>query len=75
MLAVEEPSLTNDDPALTFAERFADAFVDETRSFAHSVTTGAPFRGCTAREAVMVSRVADACARSSKLGEAISVHY
>lgn len=75
VLAVDEPGLTNAGAPLTFAERFADAFVEETRSFVHSCATGADFLGCTAAQAVLVSRVADACTRSSQAGHAVSVEY
>ncbi|QNN54389.1 Gfo/Idh/MocA family protein [Nocardioides mesophilus] len=73
ILAVEEPSLAAHHPPLTFAERFAGAFAEETRSFLRSVADGGTFLGCTAHEAVLVSRVAEACARSSKLGVTVPV--
>jgi myo-inositol 2-dehydrogenase/D-chiro-inositol 1-dehydrogenase len=75
VLAVEEPGLTNVGAPLTFQERFADAFVEETRSFVRSCATGTEFLGCTAAEAVLVSRVADACTRSSAAGHAVVVEY
>lgn len=73
IVAVEDPSLLAQDPPLTFAERFADAFAEETRSFVRSVADGGPFLGCTAREAALVSRVAEACQRSSTLGTSVLV--
>lgn len=75
VLAVEEPELTNAGAPLTFAERFAAAFVEETRSFVQSCARGEAFLGCTAAEAVLVSRVADACTRSSRAGHAVRVEY
>ena len=73
LVAVEEPSLVAHDPPLTFAARFARAFVEETLSFARSVSEGGAFLGCTAHQAAEVSRVAETCQRSSRLGAPLLV--
>jgi len=73
LVAVDDPGVTGVDSPTTFQARFADAFRSETLSFAESACSDKPFLGCTAREAALVSAVAEACESSRRLGRTVQV--
>lgn len=71
--SVAEPSMTCNNTANSFEDRFADAFIRETTSFMESCTKDLPFEGCSLREAVAASVVAEACELSVREGGPVPV--
>lgn len=73
VISLDEPGSTCVNPPTTFEDRFAEAFRSETRSFMNSVLHEEEFLGCSAREAALVSAVAEACEESRRTGSAVKV--
>lgn len=61
------------EPYRSFEERFADAFRHETSAFLEHLAGGSTFPGCTAREALAVQVVAEACETSRRTGLPVDV--
>ncbi len=57
----------------SFQQRWAEAFTAETAALLRSVVHGTPFGGATAREALAVQAVAEACASSARTGRTVDV--
>ncbi len=57
----------------SFQQRWAEAFTAETAAFLRSVVDGSRFGGATAREALAVQAVAEACVSSARTGRTVDV--